>query len=376
MSTKILLRRHINSSVDIKSIILDAGEPFYDITTKKLYIGDGVNTIENLTSINSFTSAEEITNAINNSNTSISGSKISGTVPNATNASFAVGASRATTSVGSDRIYQDSTHIDTSPYYDYNAIKEIATGTAGPTGPTGPQGIQGVQGPTGKQGAASVIPGPMGPTGRDGRDGQDGPQGPTGPAGQSGASIDLDTRSGPIVVVDASDHSKIGFPERAWVDPDSKIYAMAFISADVTNDYAELRDASIIENRDDVELFYGRVFYEKGDDLLELSDERLLPCSYICSDTYGFLTGEETEKSIPVALCGRALAYTFEDKNRFKIGDAVCSAPGGTVSRMSRREIRKYPDRILGYVSSIPNYEFWGKDNKIFVDDRIWIKIK
>ena len=42
---------------------------------------------------------------------------------------------------------------------------------------------------------------------------------------------------------------------------------------------------------------------------------------------------------------------------------------------MSKREIKKYPDRIIGYVSSVPEYEIWGS-NKIEVDGRIWIKLK
>ena len=42
---------------------------------------------------------------------------------------------------------------------------------------------------------------------------------------------------------------------------------------------------------------------------------------------------------------------------------------------MSRREARKYPDRIIGTVSELPTYEYWGK-NKIPVNGRIWIKVK
>jgi hypothetical protein len=42
---------------------------------------------------------------------------------------------------------------------------------------------------------------------------------------------------------------------------------------------------------------------------------------------------------------------------------------------MSRREIRKYLERIIGIVSELPTYETWG-DNKIPVDGRIWINIK
>ena len=91
------------------------------------------------------------------------------------------------------------------------------------------------------------------------------------------------------------------------------------------------------------------------------------------SDTFGMIIGNKAKNAIPLAVSGRVLAYTYENKNKFQIGDAVCSAPNGTVSIMSRREIKKYPDRIIGYVSSIPSYDIWGKDTK--VNNRIWIKI-
>ena len=38
-------------------------------------------------------------------------------------------------------------------------------------------------------------------------------------------------------------------------------------------------------------------------------------------------------------------------------------------------EIKEYPDRIIGHVSEIPEYETWGTGN-VAVDGRIWIKVK
>jgi hypothetical protein len=69
------------------------------------------------------------------------------------------------------------------------------------------------------------------------------------------------------------------------------------------------------------------------------------------------------------------LAYPYEQRNHYKPGDAVCAGPNGTVSKMTRREIKKYPERIIGTVSEIPTYETWGEyDTK--VNGRIWIRIK
>ena len=76
-----------------------------------------------------------------------------------------------------------------------------------------------------------------------------------------------------------------------------------------------------------------------------------------------------------VAVSGRVLAYPYEDRKTFKPGDAVCSGPNGTVSRMTRLEIIKYPERIIGTVSAVPDYETWGNE-KIKVNGRIWIRLK
>lgn len=59
----------------------------------------------------------------------------------------------------------------------------------------------------------------------------------------------------------------------------------------------------------------------------------------------------------------------------FNAGDAVCAGPNGTVSLMTREEIREYPERIIGTVSAVPAYEFWGENN-IKVNNRIWIKVR
>ena len=45
---------------------------------------------------------------------------------------------------------------------------------------------------------------------------------------------------------------------------------------------------------------------------------------------------------------------------------------------MTREEIQKYPDRIVGTVSCVPEYEEWGDGDRgpIKVNGRIWIKVK
>ncbi len=48
---------------------------------------------------------------------------------------------------------------------------------------------------------------------------------------------------------------------------------------------------------------------------------------------------------------------------------------GGLASKMSREEVIKYPDRIIGVVSEIPEYKEWGT-GKVKVNNRIWVKVK
>lgn len=142
----------------------------------------------------------------------------------------------------------------------------------------------------------------------------------------------------------------------------SKVYGA------VWNDYAEYR----ICNEG---YCAGRVVCENGDDTLSVAAERLQSGASVVSDTFGFAIGETDEAKCPVAVSGRVLAFPYEERSTFIPGEAVCAAPNGTVSRMTREEVREYPERIIGTVSAIPNYEFWGEDN-IPVAGRIWIKVR
>lgn len=136
----------------------------------------------------------------------------------------------------------------------------------------------------------------------------------------------------------------------------------------VWNDYAEYR----ICNED---FKPGQVVCENNNDTLSIAKERLQPGANIVSDTFGFAIGETDEAKCPIAVSGRVLVYTYEPREEFQAGDAVCAAPNGTVSRMTREEIIQYPERIIGTVSSVPSYDTWGTGN-VKVDNRIWIKVK
>ena len=133
------------------------------------------------------------------------------------------------------------------------------------------------------------------------------------------------------------------------------------------NDYAEYR-----ETKEKIQA--GHVVVETGNGDLKLSSKRLEPGANIVSDTFGFAIGQTEICGTPIAVCGRVLAYPYEDISEFAPGDPVCAGPNGTISLMSRTEVQEYPDRMIGTVSEIPTYEYW-KDGAIKVDGRIWIKV-
>lgn len=161
--------------------------------------------------------------------------------------------------------------------------------------------------------------------------------------------------------------------DASYNSQDNVVVNQAYITASgqlygaVWNDYAEYRPASITTP--------GYVVREDKSGIMQLADDRLLPACEIISDTFGFAIGETDECKTPIAATGRVLAYPYEDRDSYELGDPVCSGPGGTVSKMSREEVRLYPERMLGYVSEIPFYKTWGSGN-VEVNGRIWIRVK
>ena len=238
-------------------------------------------------------------------------------------------------------------------------------GPTGSVGPTGPRGLVGPTGPQGPTGPGSTVAGPVGPTGPKGptgtgNTGPTGPKGPTGPTGYMG-SVTSSTSKIYVAGVTSSGASTLYCNTSVYCS-DSVLYGAAW------NDYAEYREVNeTIEP--------GRVVVETGKGDLVLATERLQPGAEVISDTYGFCIGETKNSKTPIAVTGRVLVYTLEDRNSFAAGDPVCAGPNGTVSRMTRNEVREYPDRIIGTVSEIPSYDTWGAGN-VKINNRIWIRIK
>ena len=186
-----------------------------------------------------------------------------------------------------------------------------------------------------------------------------------GYSGGWGAQIWLDDGSGAasMRIRNRSGATSWNGWRKVWLEGDS-------VTGAVWNDYAEYREADTVEP--------GYVLIETGKDNLVKSNERLSHFAGISSDTWGFSQGETEKAKTPIAVAGRVLAYPYQNRNNYKPGDCVCAAPGGTVDIMAREEMSKYPDRIVGTVSCVPDYEDWGGGDRppVKVNGRIWIKIK
>lgn len=134
------------------------------------------------------------------------------------------------------------------------------------------------------------------------------------------------------------------------------------------NDYAEYR-----AQKEMIEPGYCVASSDNGE--VYKTTKKLQACDGIVSDTFGFAIGETNNCQTPLAVAGRVLAYCEGDRKNYHAGDVVCASANGKVMKMTRRQIKKYPDRIVGIVSEIPEYETWGVNNTL-VNKRIWIKVK
>ena len=240
-----------------------------------------------------------------------------------------------------------------------------ATGNLGPTGSQGLKGDTGNLGPTGSQGLKGDK-GDRGPTGSQGLKGDTGNVGPVGPTGTQGSTGYMGSVSATTSKIYVSGVTSTGastlYCNTSVYCSGSVLYGAAW------NDYAEFRNTK-------EEIEPGRCVAENGDGTLSISTNRLIPGCDIVSDTFGYAIGKTDVATTPLAMTGRVLAYPYEDRDSYKPGDAVCSGPNGTVSKMTRKEIINYPDRIIGTVSEIPTYDTWGAGN-VSVNGRIWIRIR
>ena len=152
-----------------------------------------------------------------------------------------------------------------------------------------------------------------------------------------------------------------------YINHNTKALTATKVYGAVWNDYAEYR-------AQEKEIEPGYCVASKDDGKVYKTTKKFQACDGIVSDTFGFGIGETDDCKTPLAVAGRVLAYA-ENPEELHSGDTVCAGPNGKVVKMTREEIREWPDRVLGIVSEIPTYETWGTGN-VKVNGRIWIKVK
>ena len=164
-----------------------------------------------------------------------------------------------------------------------------------------------------------------------------------------------------ILWVDTRNVIQIGHNNR-------KINCQGPLYGAVWNDYAEFRT-----QKEKIEPGYCVASADNGQ--VYKTTEKFQACDGIVSDTFGFAIGETDECKTPLAVAGRVLAYFHGNREDYHSGDTVCAGPEGKVMKMTREEVKEYPNRIIGIVSEIPEYETWGSGN-VKVNGRIWIKVR
>lgn len=166
----------------------------------------------------------------------------------------------------------------------------------------------------------------------------------------------------------ANSRTENGYDAGFYCRSDNYFYCSTRVYGAVWNDYAEFRTQN-----EEIEPGYCVTSSKSGK--VYKTTERLQYCEGIVSDTYGFSIGETDNCKTPLAVSGRVLAYYDGDISDYEIGDAVCATVNGLITKMTREEIKEYPDRIVGTVSEIPSYDTWGSGN-VPTAGRIWIKVR
>lgn len=213
-------------------------------------------------------------------------------------------------------------------------------------------------------------------------------QAPTFRAGNDNATYSSDrckvyAANGTIGIHSSTNRGLYEFTDSKWIiylqHSDDTVRSSYKIYGAVWNDFAEMREGDITEG--------GYAVYDDGHGHMKLCTERLQPGARLTSDTFGIVVGHTETAKTPIGVAGRVLVYPAQNRINYKVGDAVCAAPGGKVDLMTREEIMMYPERILGIVSEIPDYEVWNQrykveeekeytETNIQVNGRIWIYVR
>ena len=132
--------------------------------------------------------------------------------------------------------------------------------------------------------------------------------------------------------------------------------------------------ADCIEVSENTKLEYGRCYCFDGEKYNKSSkylDDGIIG---IHSDTYGFKMGIKDHKTLDVAVSGFVLAYVDKE---YESGTPLTCGPNGILTKMKRRHVKKYPEKIVGTFWKPETKEVLKfTDREVQVDGRFWIKVK
>jgi hypothetical protein len=161
--------------------------------------------------------------------------------------------------------------------------------------------------------------------------------------------------SGPDLMLNGTDNNS----------PDQEFIALKIWNS-VWNDIADFHQL-------DDELVYGKCYIDTTTGSKICSKRCQMGVIGIASNTFGYGLGVGSNK-VPIAVSGWVLAYVDKE---YEVGTPLTNDKDGNLTKMSRREKRKYPERMVGIYSKKEENLFVGSDlKKIDVDGRHWIKVK
>lgn len=137
----------------------------------------------------------------------------------------------------------------------------------------------------------------------------------------------------------------------------------ANIHNEYSNDFAD-----IIPFNGDIALQPGKAYARDKEGNIKLG-EKGEACLGICSDTFGFSTGEKKGEGLPIAVAGFALAYVDKE---YPYGTPLMCGEMGVLTKMSLLKRILHPECLIGFYDKKELSKTW---KKIEVHNRSWIRV-
>ena len=91
----------------------------------------------------------------------------------------------------------------------------------------------------------------------------------------------------------------------------------------------------------------------------------------IHSNTYGMIMGDkQKENQLKIAVAGFVLAYVDKE---YEVGTPLTCTEGGVLTELKIEDMEKHPESLVATFYKKEDEENW---NGVFVDNRMWVKVK